>query len=879
MSNESTAPHRVARGVRRVARTMSAIALGILGLLTHRAGHAGTTARWIELGPPPAVRLPMVYDTNRSRALIFDDTVIWAASNDPIPKWSKIWEGVSLPTSSPSIESNQVWVYDPARDRIWRIMMRVTGTSMSFPGRVWTMDLGTMPLAWVERSFSNPAPDRSGFATVFDAPRDRILLFGGNFGCIGCITNEVLILNLSGTPTWSSATVVGTPPTPRYEAVAVHDPIRDRMLFYGGYFIGPPNQPSFTTFDETWALSLTSDPMTWSFLTPTTAVAYARWRTLAAYDTTAQRMIVTGGITNAGGEIINDTWALDLSLSAPADQALWTAVAAGPADVRPPGRTMSIGWLDADRSRLLRYGSGQATFTAATDPRFDLWSLSLIGTPAWSAIHADSVRPPMHVGHVAFPDASGLNWVIGLGDPGGLFERPTVIDSTVPWHPIGSGGPGVRFWPGAVVDVAGSRALVFGGGSSSTPMTLGTEHADLWSYDFATGWSQLAPIGAPSVRAEALTLFDASRRRLIVHGGRYSAINKVRERSDTWMYDVASNTWSELAAGTFGGRWAEAGIYDPVRDRLIAVGGRDTLQTFSDLHALPLGAGGTWTPLPASGPAPPLSFVQSVRAAYDAPRDRLIVVGYRSDQMRVFALSLDATPTWTEIEVDGVLPSPRQDYAAAVDLTGGRMLISGGRGIGSGNIDEDWVLVFDETTPVAVSLASTDATAERVRIRWQVDGSTNALFAAYRRTPGAGWSNIAPLLVDGSGFVTLEDREVDPGDRFDYRLGVSEGGAERFFGEVSVVVPMTNGVRLDGARPNPVSGTMWVSFALATDAPATLEVVDVMGRRILERAVGPLGPGEHTLRVSEPGRLPAGLYLVRLTQGGERRITKFVVAR
>jgi hypothetical protein len=70
-----------------------------------------------------------------------------------------------------------------------------------------------------------------------------------------------------------------------------------------------------------------------------------------------------------------------------------------------------------------------------------------------------------------------------------------------------------------------------------------------------------------------------------------------------------------------------------------------------------------------------------------------------------------------------------------------------------------------------------------------------------------------------------------------------------------------------------------VAFTLASTAPATLDVVDLGGRRIISRAVGSLGAGRHLVRLDEGSAVAPGLYLVRLTQGGQSLIRKACVVR
>ena len=83
---------------------------------------------------------------------------------------------------------------------------------------------------------------------------------------------------------------------------------------------------------------------------------------------------------------------------------------------------------------------------------------------------------------------------------------------------------------------------------------------------------------------------------------------------------------------------------------------------------------------------------------------------------------------------------------------------------------------------------------------------------------------------------------------------------------------------LGGARPNPARGAHWsVSFTLPTAEPVRLELLDVNGRRLVDRALGAPGPGRHDVDLADGRRLAPGLYLVRLSQGVRTAITRVAV--
>jgi hypothetical protein len=83
---------------------------------------------------------------------------------------------------------------------------------------------------------------------------------------------------------------------------------------------------------------------------------------------------------------------------------------------------------------------------------------------------------------------------------------------------------------------------------------------------------------------------------------------------------------------------------------------------------------------------------------------------------------------------------------------------------------------------------------------------------------------------------------------------------------------------IEGARPNPaVGGRVSVAFTLPSAAPARLELMDVSGRCVASREVGGLGPGRHVVDLTSGRSLAAGVYVLRLTQGGASRMARTTV--
>lgn len=78
------------------------------------------------------------------------------------------------------------------------------------------------------------------------------------------------------------------------------------------------------------------------------------------------------------------------------------------------------------------------------------------------------------------------------------------------------------------------------------------------------------------------------------------------------------------------------------------------------------------------------------------------------------------------------------------------------------------------------------------------------------------------------------------------------------------------------AFPNPARGAMQAQYTLAEPQTVTLELIDVLGRRVRETEVGPQVAGPHDVRIDLSG-LRAGLYVLRLRAEAGVEATRRVV--
>jgi hypothetical protein len=179
-------------------------------------------------------------------------------------------------------------------------------------------------------------------------------------------------------------------------------------------------------------------------------------------------------------------------------------------------------------------------------------------------------------------------------------------------------------------------------------------------------------------------------------------------------------------------------------------------------------------------------------------------------------------------------------------------------------------------TSILVSAVSAEPLGDRVELAWELGSDAGTVTVERSDTPGA-WRALGTASVDAERRVRFTDRDVLPGSRYGYRLAFDLGGADVVAGEVWVDVLGGAALGLLGSQPNPSGGRLLVSLTLPRAEAATLELLDVIGRRIVSREVGALGAGAHVVDVTPRQPVAPGVYWLRLTQGGSVRTGKAVV--
>ncbi len=247
-------------------------------------------------------------------------------------------------------------------------------------------------------------------------------------------------------------------------------------------------------------------------------------------------------------------------------------------------------------------------------------------------------------------------------------------------------------------------------------------------------------------------------------------------------------------------------------------------------------------------PAPPVAL---------AAGDRFVLSRRRQQSAGVDSRLLD---------LEG-LPLSDPDVAAAYDaIATGLGAINAGIGVPN---------ACDRSTATLASLVSASATPGGAELEWLLAGAASA--TVQRSSGSDGWTSLASVNASPTGRLVWSETGLEPGTRVGWRLALGAGGGAPYAGETWLDVPREARLAIRGFTPNPGRGEVQLAFTLASRERASLQMLDLAGRRVLLRDVSAFGPGTH--RVPLGATLPAGVYWLRLAQGRDVVVTRGVLVR
>jgi hypothetical protein len=191
----------------------------------------------------------MAYNSDSGEVLLYDGEV-----DRPSELWKykdEQWSPVKFGGASPTGRSTAGWIYQPNRKRFLLFGGSARGFTRS---DAWEFDPATLTWEPVTANLLTP-PGRRDFGMAYDTSRNTALVFGGTGGGQG---TEVILGDTWGfsSGTWSK---VATAPMPASGAPMVFDAYRNRMVLFGGFAGGNlPRVSSTWEFGSQWVFRPTS---------------------------------------------------------------------------------------------------------------------------------------------------------------------------------------------------------------------------------------------------------------------------------------------------------------------------------------------------------------------------------------------------------------------------------------------------------------------------------------------------------------------------------------------------------------------------------------------------------------------------------------------
>lgn len=207
-------------------------------------------------GPAPSGRMghTAIYDAANQQMVVFggfdgsgemSDVQFMSLPSSPPFSW--------LPTpvnSGPVKRTEHAALYDGLRQQ-----MVIFGglDDLTLPDgsllndETWLLALGPFSATWTQLSFTGTPSFRQGHTIVYDAPNQRLVLFGGDTTTIPTPSNELWGLQLNAPVTWTFLSPwSGSPPSARFGHTAIYDGGFQRMIIFGGY-----DSSGFPNFSDT----------------------------------------------------------------------------------------------------------------------------------------------------------------------------------------------------------------------------------------------------------------------------------------------------------------------------------------------------------------------------------------------------------------------------------------------------------------------------------------------------------------------------------------------------------------------------------------------------------------------------------------------------
>jgi Galactose oxidase, central domain len=545
---------------------------------------------------------------------------------------------LTLLADTPGGRAETRMVYDPVTSH----MILYGGATAIDAGTKVSYDLGDtwewVGDHWIRRFTAHSPGERSGHALLYDSNRSRIVLFGGRHN--NPSTNVQALLNdtwIFQNGDWSQLATPSTP-TARTVPAAAFDPLRDRVVLFGGNVFDTDGK-TIITIHDTWEF----DGTTW---TQRTSDGPKIGKPILVYDDATHQLILLG--------LDETSTTKQTTLMYIYDAASGTWNQSKP-DGLPPCVNEAHVAFDGETNSVILVG-GVCSDSNTTEDTFswdgDKWTKltvkTLIDRAFGGGIAYDAARKTLlqYGGTIAFAGSRVGTFGFHDGDW-------AVIPDTF--------SPVPRALPVAFTFPQNNALYVYGGHDESQT------YEELWVRSNGQ-WSQVTGDNKPALCDNPLGTFDSDRQRFII----------VCNAGNVFEFD--GTTWTnkkDLKDKPPAHRLGQLS-YNPTLKKTVLFGGYDETDFLDQTW---LWDGTVWTRIKKDA-APPRG--QAVMW-YDATMKKTLLyggIGRKDKDSRIerFAdmWSFDGTG-WTNMKVDAAnTPGMRYSTSYAIDPNTGHLFVFGG---------------------------------------------------------------------------------------------------------------------------------------------------------------------------------------------------------
>ncbi|HEY3451656.1 MAG TPA: hypothetical protein VGK67_35185 [Myxococcales bacterium] len=605
---------------------------------------------------------------------------------------------------------------------------------------------------WTDRTYRGGLPPLDGPAMAYDSGRGRLVLFGGELGSASAATAFS-----PDTWEWDGASwakVATSGPRPRRNASMAYDSARGVSVLFGGR-VNPGDDCGESAAGTEMSCSWTWEWDGARWMVASRGGPPSRELAAMAYDPVRARVVLFGGYRygdcgdgDASPSVCSRTWEWDGSQ--------WTVAGerpsiAAPEEVYPTGRSETAMAYDATSGAMILFG-GEVRDLAARcrEPAVYsgmqchyTWGWKAWGTPTcadaehpcWKKLADGSVGPGGRNGpQLAYNAATGRVLMAGGYDAYGSNCNEgsgSYCGSSWEWNgstsawaqtcttaPCTTSMPVARRYHAMAFDPTLKRVVLAAGSNDSVSCGEGATPAgfciDTWTFG-SNDWQRLSP-SVPDARSQHAMAYDSVRKRWVLFGG--VAAGNVTDCGEgaggycAYTWEWTGQSWLLRSTGATGPkpRFGHAMAYDSYRQRVVMFGGFNQTATCGEGDATGWcyytweWDGTSWTQKATTGPHSRYSHAMAFDPAttrrytllFGGTHDRTPIggcaeTGTENECGHTWGWKVWGTPTcadtvnpcWKQLSPAGTgQPARRSDHEMAYDGATGRQRITlfGGKG-------------------------------------------------------------------------------------------------------------------------------------------------------------------------------------------------------